>query len=162
RQAAITLGMPDGTQGKGGPRPRGDLWPAILALAEALKDEDIAVRTNSVKSIGLLMRYRGIPEKADPRAEKAALAVVAALKDSDDMVKSAAAGALWMVPIDTQPGIKAVAETLKHENPKIRALAAEGCKGVKPMTEIVPALAELLKDREPSVRLAAANTLMFA
>src|SRR6266540_7230781 len=83
RMAANTLGMPDGTEGKGGPRPRGDLWPAILALVDALQDTDSLVRANSVKSIGLLMRYRGIPEKPDPRAETVALAVIAALKDSD-------------------------------------------------------------------------------
>ena len=83
--------MPDGTEGKGGPRIRGDLWPAILALAEALKDADSMVRTNSAKSIGLLMRYRGIPEKADQRAETTALAMIAALNDSDDMVRTAVA-----------------------------------------------------------------------
>ena len=36
RMAANTLGMPDGSEGKGGPRPRGDLWPAMLALVEAI------------------------------------------------------------------------------------------------------------------------------
>lgn len=162
RMAATTLGMPDGTQGKGGPRVRGDLWPAILALVDALKDADNQVRTNSVKSISLLMRYRGIAEKADPRAETTALAVIAALKDSDDMVRSAAAASLATVPVDTKPGVKALGEVMKHEESRIRAAAAEGARGVQPMSEIVPALADALGDKEAPVRLAAANSLAYA
>lgn len=159
RQAALTLGMPDGTQGKGGPRSRGDLWPAILGLVDALQDKDMLVRGNSLQSLGLLMRYRGIPEKADLRAEKVALAAIAALKDAEALVRTAAAAALPTIGIETKDGVKALAETLKHDDAKVRAAAADGAKGVRPIVEIVPALAESLGDKDSAVRLGAANTL---
>ena len=159
RMAASTLGMPDGTQGKGGPRPRGDLWPAILALVEALKDTDAVVRANSVKSIGLLMRYRGIPEKVDTRAETVALAVIASLTDSDDLVKSTTGIAMLTVPVDTKSSVKALAAVLKHEEPKVREAAAVGSRGVKPIADIVPALAARLKDPVAAVRLTSATSL---
>jgi HEAT repeat protein len=162
RQAALTLGMPDGTQGKGGPRPRGDLWPAILALVDALKDTDFQMRANSVQSIGLLMRYRGLPEKMDDRAEKVALAVIAALKDQEDLVRSAAAAALPSVGIETKPGVTALAEAMKHNEAKVRAAAAAGATGVRTIGDIVPALGTAVRDSDAAVRLAAANSLMFA
>jgi len=162
RQAATTLGMPDGSEGKGGPRPSGELWPAMLGLVEALQDKDMLVRGNSLRSLGLLMRYRGIPEKTDPRAEKIALAVIASLKDPEDLVRSAAAAALSTIGIETKDGVKSLTETMKHEEAKVRAAAADGAKGVRPIARIVPALAESLRDREAIVRLASANTLGFA
>lgn len=36
--------------------PRGDLWPAILALVEALKDTDAMVRANSREQDDLALR----------------------------------------------------------------------------------------------------------
>lgn len=162
RQAALTLGMPDGTEGKGGPRPRGDLWPAMLALVDALRDKDMLVRGNSLKSLGLLMRYRGIPEKNDPRAEKIALAVIACLKDPEALVRSEAAAALPTVGIETKDGVKALTAVLKHEDAKIRAAAAAGAKGVRPISDIVPALGDALLDADADVRLGAATTLTFA
>jgi len=81
RQAALTLGMPDGSKGKGGPRPSGDLWPAMLALTNAQQDKDMQVRANAMKSLGLLMRYRGVGAQTEERFETISLAAIAALKD---------------------------------------------------------------------------------
>jgi HEAT repeat protein len=162
RQAAITLGMPDGSEGKGGPRPRGDLWPAMLGLMNAQEDKDMQVRANAMKSLGLLMRYRGVVEKMDERFEKVSLAAIAALKDPEDLVKTAAAGALPLIGIESKKCLEALGDTLKHEDAKVRAAAADGAKGVRPIEGIVPALADRVSDKDSAVRLAAVNTLIAA
>ena len=162
RLAATTLGMPDGSEGKGGPRPRGDLWPAMLALVDAQQDKDMQVRANAMKSLGLLMRYRGVPEKLDERFEKIALAAIAALKDPEDLVKSAAAGSLPLIGIETKTGLASLEAVLKHDDAKVRAAGADGAKGVRPIAGIVPALADRVTDKDAAVRLAAINTLTFA
>lgn len=162
RQAAITLGQPDGSEGKGGPRPRGDLFPAMLALVDAQQDKDMLVRANAMKSLGLLMRYRGVGAQTDERFEKIALAAIAALKDPEGLVKSAAAAAMHTIGIETEKGRAALGEVMKSGDAKSRAVAADAAKGVRPIVGIVPALAERLADSDAAVRLAAAITLNYA
>jgi HEAT repeat protein len=162
RQAAITLGLPDGSEGKGGPRPRGDLFPAMLALVEAQQDKDMQVRANAMKSLGLLMRYRGVGAQTEERFEKISLAAIASLKDSEGLVKSAAAAAMHTIGIETEKGRVALGEVMKSGDAKSRAAAADAAKGVRPLVGIVPALAERLADSDAAVRLAAAVSLNFA
>lgn len=162
RQAAITLGMPDGSQGKGGPLVRGDLWPAMLALVDAQQDKDMQVRASAMNSLGLLMRYRGVGPKTEERFEKVVLAAIAALKDPEDLVKTAAANALPTIGIETEKGRDALGEVLKTGDAKMRAAAADAAKGVRPINLMVSALGERLGDSDAAVRLAAANTLVFA
>jgi HEAT repeat protein len=159
RQAAITLGMPDGSEGKGGPRPRGDLWPAMLALVDAQQDKDMQVRANAMKSLGLLMRYRGVGAQTEERFEKVSLAAIAALMDPEDLVKTAAAGSLPMIGVESEKARAALIETMKHPEAKVRSAATDGAKGGRPIGHFVPALAERLGDTDATVRLAAANTL---
>jgi HEAT repeat protein len=161
RMAAATLGQPDGSEGKGGPRPRGDLWPAMLGLVDAQKDADMIVRFNAVQSLGLLMRFRGVPEPSDERWEKIALVAIASLNDPEDLVKTAAAGALPKIGIETKAGLAALEEMLKKDDAKVRATAATGAKGVRAAATVVPALGDRLADKNADVRLAAANTLAF-
>jgi len=162
RQAATTLGLPDGSEGKGGPRPRGDLWPAMLALVEAQADSDMQVRANAMKSLGLLMRFRGVVEKNDERFEKIALAAIAALKDSEGLVRSAAAASLWQIGIETEKGRTELLAAMKHDDAKVRAAAAEGARGVRPIGKIAAELGERISDRDEAVRLAAVNSLIQA
>jgi HEAT repeat protein len=153
--------------------------PALAMLFESLKDSDRLVREGAAKALGLFRR--GPPEAVRPlvgllkdrravrEAAAAALArigspahaaLLAALKDSDPLVRQGAAKALSVFQLGPPEAFGPLVKLLKDEEPEVRSMAAVALKRSFPQRAVAP-LMEALKDRNPGVRSNAATGLQW-
>jgi HEAT repeat protein len=146
--------------------------PAVPALMEALKDEDWRVRQAAARALGEIGDPQALPaliqalkdeyvrEAVEEALGKigvpAVPALIEALKDDDEDVRRAAAGALG--EIGDPQAVPALIEALKDDDEYVRR-AAVGALGKIGDLQAVPALLEALKDRDEYVRWAAVGAL---
>jgi hypothetical protein len=168
--ARMALG-PVGTQTK----------TAVLALAEALKEEAAQVRVGAAVALywiaaeapaaaaalaGALQdgdnRVRRFSGQAlarmGPGARSAVPALIRALVDEDARVRAAASSALAQIGPDAAAGL--VEALQKHKEARIRATAAATLLTIPVQASVaVPALIGAIKDADTAVRLAAVSAL---
>ncbi|MEA3429767.1 MAG: HEAT repeat domain-containing protein, partial [Nanoarchaeota archaeon] len=117
---------------------------AVIALIQALKEEDSGVRRNAAEALG---------EIKDPTAVPA---LIQALKDENSAVRRNAAEALGEIKDST--AVPALIQALKDEDWIVEICVAKALEEIKDPTA-VPVLIQLLKDDESHVRSYAAETL---
>ncbi len=120
--------------------------PAVPGLAEALRDEQEAVRTAAAGALGAL----------GPRARSAAPVLFAALDDPRANVRAAAAQALASLEL-TAESVSSLAKALGNPDGYVRAFAAWSLGNLGPdAREAVPALVEALVPDDTANVVAAA------
>jgi HEAT repeat protein len=160
-----------------------EAWPPIRGLTEVLlqgaKDRDARVRVHAVRG---LWRREGQPRTVTPLLNDA-------VSDRDPLVRQTALETLGEMPLDAavigllvkafddrdpsvraaglaglfrggQSSVQPLVETLSHKNPRVRAGVARALGRIGPTAkDAVPALTELSKDRDESVRNSAEMAL---
>ena len=119
---------------------------AVQALMPQLKHRARVVRLMAARAFGAM----------GPEAEEAVPHVAELLKDEDESVRSEAVRALEKIGPAARDAVPALAEALKH-SPSLREKAARALSAIG--AEALPALVEMLKDRDSEVRLQALTAL---
>jgi len=128
---------------------------------KALKHESASVRLEAAQALGA---YAHHVLGTQAHNEKTVLALVRALKDSDDNVRTAARNSLLVecgvFRSDAKPAVPALIETLGSTDPALRFWAASALGGVGPDAQAaVPALLQALRDQDERLRHTTAWTL---
>jgi HEAT repeat protein len=127
---------------------------AVPSLTAALEDKETVVRETAIGALGEL----------GPVAQGAAPALVRVLKDREQSVVVTAACALRRLDPDAflQSGFPVLIAIIRDDKSKVRQQAVSGIGDLGPQgSVVVPALVEMLKDTDPYVRWAAAQSLGF-
>ncbi|MFI5457847.1 MAG: HEAT repeat domain-containing protein [Isosphaerales bacterium] len=127
---------------------RGELAaPAFTVLIPALRDPDAKTRA----------KVAGVLGNIGPAAKDAVPALAAALQDRDRNVRDSAASALGSMGTAAKGAIPALVRSMRADPARRnhKAMFALGQIGAP----AVPALAELLSDRDPTIRELVANRL---
>jgi len=120
--------------------------PVLAGLTSS--DADADVRERACESLGAI---------GDPRAVPA---LVKALADSEDRVRSTAAESLGRLGIKARKAVPTLAAALGDGNSQVRKAAAESLSSMSPgVKAAVPALSEALSDENAYVRWASAEAL---
>lgn len=151
RDAVTSLGRIYNLTTKG-PEVRG----VVLALIEALGDEDLEVRVSAASALG------GI----GPEARAGVPALVKLLNDPSEAVRIQAANVLASfaglgeLGSETRDATYSLVVLLKDKSPSMRSSAANAIGAIGPEARTaIPNLMALLKDENPEVRRAAAFAL---
>lgn len=121
----------------------------------ALDDTSTALRIEAADALGKIL-------KIQPKSPKVVRALIAALADSVDDVRMAAATALVAEGVRAEgavPGIHAALHDSAHATVRSHAALILGILGTSAGEGVVSALTEALGDPEPEVRSAAAEAL---
>jgi HEAT repeat protein len=119
--------------------------PAVPSLIEALKDEDVLVRSSAAQTLGLI----GF------KAKNASQALRTALGDKSDVVRVEAACSILCVGEEDKKSVEVLTGLLRHEDAAIRFRTASALSRVGSQAKaVVPALVSALKDGNASVRRA--------
>jgi len=121
---------------------------AIPALAELLKDHSELVREHAAYALG----YIG------PEAKMVIPTLTELLKDKNGAVRGAAASALGEFGPDAKIAIMPLTELLDDKSEDVRRNATSALRHISPKAVAIPALIKLLKDKDWTVREAAAAT----
>ncbi len=123
--------------------------PAVLALMEALNDQESFIRLQAAKALG----------KIGPGAKVAAPALRTALANEKDYVRLTVAEALWRVNQDPD-AVHVLVQALKDSKDGVRESAAETLAEIGPEARAaIPSLERLITDPSASVRVQAAQAL---
>jgi HEAT repeat protein len=142
--------------------------PLRLAAAVLFACSFAACRSRDDKVADLLADLRSPdPAVADQAVrqfvmmgEPAVPALIAAVKDPEPRVRTAAASALWGLGPKARTAVTALAETLADADDGVRLAAVMALEAVGPdAAPAVPALARAVRDRNGNVRLWAAKAL---
>lgn len=124
--------------------------PAIPLLVDLLRHASDSIRRSAVNELIDLT----------PHTESIQSGLRRALRDTDSMVAGDAARALGALGRRATPSVRALVETLSHEDPYVRIYAAEALASVGPgAAGATDALAVALGDPVPGVRWAACEAL---
>ena len=119
----------------------------VVDFVRQLQSQNVDVRLSAVKALA----------RIGPEAKEAVPALIAALKDKDDGVRSFAAEALGRIGKEAVP---ALIVALKDQNAGVRNSAVYTLGRIGPEAkEVVPALIAALKDKDDGVRSFAAEAL---
>jgi len=131
---------------------------AIPALVKASKDSDVKVRRNAVNVLRDIMRYYVSQELSE--AKNAVPQLIPLLKDSDAEVRRSAASVLGNIGTEAKNAVPQLIPLLKDFDAGVRSSAAFalGRIGAEAKT-VVPQLIPLLKDSDADVRSSAASAL---
>ena len=122
----------------------------VAQWRESLRESDPQARREAAEALG----------KIGPRAKAALPELSAALKDSDDGVRTQAVIALWAMGPDARPVVPDLAALLRGDKISEVRLNAAGALAVCGTARTWSPHSARLKDRDSSVRAAAAKALM--
>ena len=124
-------------------RTLGEIGPAAksagVALMETLADEheDAEVRKSAATALGSI----------GPYAKDAIPALISTLekKEEDVELRAAAAMALGMFGPEARAAVRTLAESLREDDPRLRAIALVALKRIGPHPKTIPTLAEAMQ-----------------
>jgi deoxyhypusine monooxygenase len=143
----------------------------ILGLTSALNDSDKFVRLEAAKALGILMAGSGLKDDpditlrkfgvynkaADPSLEVTLQALIYALNDTDEMVRSEAASSLG--EIGDRSVVGPLIQALKDPHPLVRANSAHSLGNIGLQRESEYPLRLALKDSNLEVKKSAESAL---
>ncbi len=122
--------------------------PAAPSLKHLLHDEIVLCRSFALRALNTV------------RAHEAASAILEALADRDELVRSAALHALGGLEVDPARYLPTLSEWLTGKDHPSRVLALEHLRSLGPAAaDAVPALRDLLRDDNAAIRSAATKAL---
>lgn len=126
---------------------------ALPALTRGLSDPDVRIRRNVALALAVLSGTWYRPSQPRLNIRLCLTALIAALKDSDPIVRARAANAIGEIGIDAASAIPALLILLRNADEGSRIGACIALRGIGPAAEqATPALRQALDDPNKDVR----------
>ena len=133
------------------------LLPISKGWAQQCTDADIKAHIEKLNNTDKWISTIDVLKKC---GSPAVSALIAALKDKDEVVRINAATALGSMDAEAASAVPALTEALKDKNERVRSSAAYALESIgAEAVSVVPALTEALKDKDEVVRDSAASAL---